>query len=204
MLWEVRFFPPCTHHVFLSHCAEDREWLAIPLYNELQIRGVIPWLDRHDYPYGRTSFLALRDSILKCLHTVFLVTDAMLNQPRGWSIVELAWADLLQENLGEPCGDLQTVALPLFFLSRDDGRLSRSAWQPLRDRAVFHRPEDGDALTWAIRQVGDFVQREAKRGLDYALWLEQDHTARARLQARSGLIDRITARYPGSFPQEGA
>ncbi len=54
MLWQIQSFPSCTHHVFLSHCREDREWLVFPLEEELRRRGVIPWLDRHEYPYGRT------------------------------------------------------------------------------------------------------------------------------------------------------
>jgi hypothetical protein len=136
------------------------------------------------------------------MHTVFLVTDALLAQPRGWSIVELAWADLLQENLRESGGVLQTVALPLFFLKRDDGRLLRSAWQPLRDQGAFHRPEDGDALAWAIRQVSAFVRREATRGVENAIWLEQDRGERLRLQKRKGLVERITARHPGPIPEE--
>lgn len=200
MLWQLQFFPACTHHVFLSHCHEDREWLVIPLYEALRQEAIIPWLDRHDYPYGRTSFAALRDSVLKCRHTVFLVTRGMLAQPRGWGIVELAWADLLQENLHEPGGVLQTIILPLFFLPQDDEQLPRSVWQSVRDRAAFHRPEDGDAVTWAVRQIGEFIGREAEQGLDNVTWLQQDSHAHARLQARPGLIDRVIARYPTPAP----
>src|SRR6266852_341518 len=144
MQWLLRSFPFCTHHVFLSHCREDRDWLVFPLYEALRHEGVIPWLDEHDYPYGRTSFEALRDGVLRCRHIVFLVTLGMLAQPRGWGIVELAWADLLQENLREAGGVLQNVILPLFFLPHDDPNLPRSAWQPLRDRAAFHTPGDGE------------------------------------------------------------
>lgn len=200
MQWQLQFFPVCTYHVFLSHCREDREWLAFPLYERLQQEGIIPWLDRHDYPYGRTSLSALRDGVLKCRHTVFLVTSAMLDQPRGWGTVELDWADLLQEDLRESGGVLQNVLLPLFFLASDDQRLLRSAWQSIRDRAAFHHPRDGDGVTWAARQIGAFLQREAERGLDNGRWLEQDSRARARLESRQGLVDRITARYPSAAP----
>lgn len=202
MLWQLPFFPVCTHHVFLSHCREDREWLVVPLFEALQQEAVIPWLDRHDYPYGRTSFAALRDGVLKCRHAVFLVTRGMLAQPRGWAVVELAWADLLQENLREAGGVLQNVILPLFFLPQDDPHLPRSAWQSIRDRAAFHRPEDGDAVAWAVRQVRGFLGREAERELDNATWLEQDSRAHARLNALPGLVDRITARHlaPASPP----
>jgi len=80
-------------------------------------------------------------------------------------MVELAWAELLQENLREPGGVLQTVSLPLIFVAPDDLRLRRSAWFPLVDRAVFHQPADGDAVTWAVGQIEQFVMREAQHGL---------------------------------------
>jgi len=195
MLWQIQFFPLCTHHVFLSHCREDRDWLVFPLYEDLWRLGIIPWLDLHEYPYGRTSFEALRDGVLKCRHVVFLVAQAMLAQARGWGIIELAWAELLQENLREPGGVLHNVALPLFFLDRGDERLLRSAWLPVRDRAVFHHPPE-DPVAWASQQVRAFVLREQQRGLDNALWLKQDTQTRARLEARQGLVDRITAQHP--------
>jgi len=199
MLWQVQFFPPCTHHVFLSHCREDREPLVFPLYSALQRRGLAPWLDRHDYPYGRASFGALRDEVLKSRHTVFLVTPAMLAQPRGWGVLELAWAHLLQENLAAPGGVDQNILLPLFFVQRAGGRLSRSVWQPVRERGPFHRPGDGDPIAWAARQIFEFVLREEKRGLDIVKWLREDSRARSRLAKRPGLIDRITCRHPASI-----
>ena len=199
MLWQIRFFPRCSHHVFLSHCREDRDWLVFPLFEALQRCGIVPWLDRHDYPYGRTSFEALRDSVLKCRHTIFLVTTAMLDQPRGWSIVELAWAELIQENLRVAGATLQTIALPLFFLDYADGRIARSAWQPLCERAVFHQPRYGAPVSWATRQIRDFLQREARRGKDVADGVQQDARLRDQLADPPGLFDRVTARYPESL-----
>ncbi|MGO8750150.1 MAG: toll/interleukin-1 receptor domain-containing protein [Thermoguttaceae bacterium] len=200
MLWQLRFFPACTHHVFLSHCREDREWLVFPLFQSLQQQQIIPWLDHHDYPYGRTSFEALRDGILKSRHTVFLVTSAMLTQPRSWGIIELAWADLLQENLREAGGTHQSVILPLFFLSQNDERLLRSAWQPIRDRAHFHTPQNGAPVDWAVREIREFLARQAVRGADNLAWLQQDSRARDRLNERQGLVDRIIAVHPTPAP----
>jgi hypothetical protein len=193
-------FPACTHHVFLSHCREDREWLVFPLYEALQARQIIPWLGQHDYPYGRTSFAALRDEIVKCRHTVFLITEGMLAQSRGWGIIELAWADLLQENLHEAGGVLQNIVLPLFFLPPDHALLPRTAWQAVRDRGVFHKPEHGPEAAWAVHQIAEFLTREAERGLINAAWLRHDSHARARLNTRPGLLNRIKALHPTPAP----
>ena len=200
MLWQVQFFPQCTHHVFLSHCREDREWLVRPLNAALQREAITTWLDLHDYPYGRTSFGGLRDGVLKSRHTVFLVTQAMLVQSRGWSLIERAWVHLLQENLCEAGGELQTVALPLFFVERSSELLLRSAWQAIRDRAAFHHPADGNPVAWATRQIVGFLLRQEQRGLDNSKWLAEDSHAKARLESRQGLVDRVLARHPSTFP----
>ena len=200
MFWQLQFFPRCRWHVFLSHCREDMEWLIDPLYEALRQKAIIPWLDRHDYPYGRPSLKALREGVLKCRHTVFLVTDAMLDQPRGWGIVELVWAYLLEENLREADGDLQTIVLPLFFLRQDDERILRSVWQSIRDRAAFHGPQDGDAVAWAVHQISSFLWREAEQGLELFAGIEQDPHQYARLKERPGLIERITDLHPTPAP----
>ena len=108
----------------------------------------------------------------------------------------MAWADLLQDNLREPGGILQTIALPLVFLDRNDARLSHSVWHPFVDRAIFYRSQDGDAVTWATRQIEAFVMREAQHGADNAAWLEEASNARDRLGRRQGLIEGITAVHP--------
>jgi len=33
--WRVKSLPRCTHHAFLSHCAEDRTRLVQPVFREL-------------------------------------------------------------------------------------------------------------------------------------------------------------------------
>lgn len=198
----ILFFPPCAHHVFLSHCAEDRERLVLPLYSTLRSQRFRPWIDRHDYPYGRTSFAALRDEILKCRHTVFLVTEAMLAQPRGWCVIELAWADVLQENLPTTSGVLQNIILPLFFVPQGHALLPRTVWQSVRDRGVFHRSEDGDEVAWAAQQIIRFIGREEDRGRDCSAWLRADKDSRERINARPGLARRIRALDPAPLPPE--
>jgi hypothetical protein len=170
--------------------------LVFPLFAALQANGVSPWLDRHDYPYGRTSLAALRDEVLKCRHVVFLVTEGMLSQSRGWGIVELAWANLLQDNLHEAGGVLQNIILPLFFLPQDHLLLPRTVWQSVRDRGIFHTSADDNPIIWASRQIAGFLNREAIRSFDNLTWLKKDSRARARLSARPGLLDRIKALHP--------
>ncbi len=198
MLWQIASFPQCNYHVFLSHCREDRTSLVLPLKKSLEAIGIVPWLDQHNYAYGRPSFNALRDGVLECRHVVFLVTSRMLAQPRGWANIELGWAEILQENLLAQGGPLQNVILPLFFVGQGNRPLPRSVWQTIRDRGVFH--QRGNPVTWAREQIRRFIEREAVHGLDVAQLLKQDSTLEAWLQKRPGLVDRVIARYPTPAP----
>lgn len=140
MFWQIVSFPICEHHVFLSHCAADRDWLIHPVYDHLTRRGVVPWLDRDDYYYGRDSRTALRDGLLKSRHVVFFVTRAMLEYSRGWTALELAFADILQSNLTYRGGPLVNVILPLFFVDPADSDLSRFIGRPYATVVDSMRP----------------------------------------------------------------
>jgi hypothetical protein len=200
MFWQITSFPKCDYHVFLSHCALDRDGLVYPVYAELQRRRIIPWLDREDYYYGRDSRSAVRDGLLKSRHVVFFVTLAMMDHRRGWCSMELAYADLLQANLLYPGGVLLNLELPLFFLDRADLELPRTVWGLVRDRGRFHHPSDGDSVTWAVDQIVQFLRREQALTVDMAKTLAPGEPVYAQLSARPGLIERVTKFDPAPIP----
>ena len=200
MLWRIQFFPACKYHIFLSHSAEDRSRLVHPVYRKLSRQGIIPWLDLHEYPYGRSSRSALRDSILNCRHVVFFVTDAMLSQSRGWCVQELAWTELLQDNLILPGGpSLQNVLLPLFFVDQSDPRLPRSVWQSIRDRGHFCPPKRLPT-EWAVDQIIKFLRREQLLANDYRRVIRRSTEFRKSLNPPSGLCDRVSKFEPVAIP----
>ncbi|MGL5097901.1 MAG: toll/interleukin-1 receptor domain-containing protein, partial [Planctomycetia bacterium] len=82
MIWQISSFPRCEHHVFLSHCAADRADLVYPVHDQLKKHRIIPWLDNHDYSYGRDSRTALKDGLLSSRHAVFFITCNMMNYSR--------------------------------------------------------------------------------------------------------------------------
>ena len=169
MNWLIGSYPKCTHHVFLSHCAEDREQLVLPVAAALRAHGVEPWVDRHNYPHGRPSREALRSSLLKCRHAVFFITEAMLASPRGWCVLELAYAELIQANLTRGTLPLVNVVMPLFFGTMRHEALERSVWRRLLDSAVPLPIEDAaSSIQSAADAVHDFLLREQEHRSDVA------------------------------------
>src|SRR5262249_43481371 len=150
--WQIASYPRCEYHVFLSHCAGDRSWLVHPVYDELKRSGIVPWLDREDYYYGRDSRTALRDGLLRSRHAIFFITLEMMVYTRGWCQMELAYGDLLQANVMYTGGPLLNFELPLYFLDRADPELPITAWASLRDRGQFYHRSDGDPVRWSVDQ----------------------------------------------------
>lgn len=200
MFWHIASYPTCEYHVFLSHCAIDRPALVYPVYEELKRKGIIPWLDRHHYSYGRDSRTALRDGLLKSRHVVFFITLGMMDYKRGWCPMELAYSDLLQANLIGAGGPLLNLELPLFFLDRADAELPRTAWNVLRDRGIFHHPSDGDPVKWAVDQIAKFLHREQILALDMTKVLVPGKLDHDTLNRWPGLVRRVTQFDPSPIP----
>ena len=197
MLWQLASFPTCRYHVFLSHCQEDRDCLVGPVHERLAGAKIKSFLDIEDYYYGRDSRTALRDGILNSRHSVFFVTDAMLNSARGWCVIELAFAELLETNLHYRGGKLANFILPLFSISQADPRLPRSVWQLVRDRGRFFDPvSDGDLVEWCQREIRDFLVRERQVCKNVAQLALNDQSLTAELRKTTCLFDRVTKFQP--------
>ena len=196
--WRVQNLPRCTHHVFLSHCAEDRERLVKPVYDALEGNKYLPWLDQHHYPRGQAPFAALRENIIRCRHIVYFVTAKFLSQGRGWNSVETAYSNLFQENLHFPALELCHIQFPLFFVRRDHPILNRSAWKPLVDRGRFYSPGrvDSRAVNWATREIMAFIRQEEKRGAFVADQVRNDLSFQSLLKKEKNLLRRISCLDP--------
>lgn len=202
MLWRLSSFPECRHHVFLSHSREDHDELVRPVYDRLVAAGVVPWLDVTDYSYGRDSRTALRDALAGCRHVVFFVTDAMLRSGRGWCVLELGYAEILQVNFHEVGGLLANLILPLFFVPQGSKRLPRTVWQVARDRGRFCPLTAGvDPADWAAREVVRFLRQEERLADEWAKVAQLDSPLRERISATPGLFDRVTKFAPARLPR---
>jgi hypothetical protein len=200
--WRICQFPRCTHHVFLSHCAEDRTRLVQPVCDALRNAKYSPWLDKHDYPLGQGAFEALREGILFCRHVAYFVTAAFLSQGRGWNSAENAYANLLQENFRLRSIELCHIQLPLFFVPQGHLILSRSAWGPLVQRGRFYPAGrvDGGAMNWATAEITDFIKQEEARGVCLAVQVQNDPGFQPWLATEVNLLRRIMCADPLPTP----
>lgn len=200
--WRVHHLPRCTHHVFLSHCAEDRDRLVQPVYTALEHARYFPWFDKHHYPAGQGAFEALREGIIHCRHVVYFVTAKFLTQGRGWNSVENAYSNLLQENLRFASLELCHVQFPLFFVPHGNVIMQKSAWGPLIQRGRFYPPGrvDGGAVTWAHKAITTFIEQEERRGVSLAIQVQNDPGFQPLLTAEPNLLRRVMCGDPLPTP----
>lgn len=197
--WAVSHWPRCDFHLFLSHCAEDRETLVVPVQQQVESCGVITWLDCHDYPAGRDPFEILREEILRCRHVAFFVTEGLLRQARGWSAVERGYSEAVQRMLSAGPLELCHIELPLVFVARDHPVLNRSIWSPLFSKALFFpgRPRSKrERIDWASTMISEFVQREEEWGMEIGTRIQSDEAQAARFEGEPNLFERIIAASP--------
>lgn len=197
--WQISHWPPCEFHVFLSHCAEDRECFVIPLQHELERRQITSWIDRHDYPLGTGACEALREGLLKCRHIIYLVTRETLKRARGWVALEKTYGDMIQSQFRHQELELSHVELPLYFVRHDDGVLSRSIWQTVREKGRFYENTNvatTKAVSWAADQIDKFVRAEEQRGPSVAENVEQDPLMREQFGKDPNQLRRILANDP--------
>lgn len=201
--WTIANWPPCEFHVFLSHCAEDRDRLIIPVYRELLRQNVIPWIDRHNYPAGHDPFDALREQIISCRHVVYFVTTAMLKQGRGWTAVERSIASIIQKRLVLDSVDLCHVQLPLFFAPPQHPVLGRSIWSSLAPSAVWYTGSSGSVsrqIEWAVSTVLAFAQGEQRWADQLAEDAYRDPALRASLRRMIAGDRHLRARILAATP----
>jgi hypothetical protein len=206
-IWRIDHWPRCVAYVFLSHSAEDRDGLVVPVYRELERRGVAAWIDRHHYPLGRDPIEALQEELLKARHVAYFVTPSTLQQGRGWTAAERAFAATVQQRLRD-CTEIAHVEIPLLFIDRNDERFLRSVWNPLGSKAKqcqfpladANAPWQESHVKWAAETIEAFVRQEEKWSLEVAELLDQD----SRLSKKFGnasLRSRLLAQSPPPLPK---
>jgi hypothetical protein len=217
--WRIEFWPKCQSHVFLSHCAEDRDGLIDPVCASLADRRIEPWMDRYDYPLARGGFDTLHEDLLKCRHIVYFITPAMLRQGRGWSAAERALSAAIQQHLcfGE---EIAHIELPLLFIPPNDAIFNRSIWRSLVDKtiacihhssaiglaAIFPSADSGERrwsdkhVEWASRTIEMFVRQEEDWAAELALRIGKDSALRKTFSHDQNLFERILAVSPPPLP----
>ncbi|MEX0867294.1 MAG: toll/interleukin-1 receptor domain-containing protein [Pirellulales bacterium] len=197
--WRIHHWPLCSHHVFLSHCAEDRNGLVVPVDQRVRDVGVLAWIDERNYPPGRDPFEILREELLSCRHVVYFVTPNLLRQGRGWTGIEKGYADLIQQRLLFGAIEVCHIELPLFFVPQDDPLLVRSAYAAIRHKGVYC-PPDADAVDWASDQILQFVYQEQSWASALAINYEGDPVMRSYFDDDDHLARRIKGIDPLPIP----
>ncbi|MCE9604159.1 MAG: toll/interleukin-1 receptor domain-containing protein [Planctomycetia bacterium] len=207
--WQIDFWPECTKHAFLSHCAEDRANLVSPVFEELERRKIAGWFDRHHYPAGRDSFETLREELLGTRHVVYFITPAMLNQGRGWTQIERGYSATIQQLLRYEDIELAHVELPLLFADSTDDVFQRLVYRSLIDKSLRCNIPILDAadgywgrnhVEWAADAIESFVHQEEQWAINLAVRFAQDSHLQERFATDDNRRRRILAESPPPFP----
>jgi len=213
--WRIDYWPECEKHVFLSHSAEDRKRLVVPVFEELSRRRILPWIDQSHYPLGREAISALQDELLRCRHVVYFVTPALLRQGRGWPGAERALAATIQQHLRY--GDeIAHVEMALLFVEPAEPAFQRSVWRSLIDKAkpcehavppsAGGGADDGrrdwakEHVLWAAAVVEQFVRQEEKWAFQLADRFTADGDLTRDYGGDANLRRRLLAQAPAPLP----
>jgi TIR domain len=197
--WYIEQWPILGFDAFLSHCAEDRETLVIPVYERLRELGVLPWFDRHNFPIAIEPFNALRTNLLRCRHVVYFITRNLLKQGRGWCAAERSLADLVQRQFQIATSSMWTFELPLLLVDPTDPMFLRSSYAPLLPRAQSYtqRQQRGQSrVDWIVAMIQRLLQQQHSETDRLADQLNDDPNLSQFVDGRSGLRKRLSSHLP--------
>jgi hypothetical protein len=83
--WCIEYWPECIAQVFLSHCAEDRHELVLPVYAELELMLRFPPAD--EATFQRSLWRSLVDKSATCPHAL-----EEIGAPSRWLTQHVVWA----------------------------------------------------------------------------------------------------------------
>ncbi len=176
--------------------------LVLPVYRRLESLGIASWIDRHDYPYERDSRTALQNSILTCRHTIFFITEQMVSNARGWCVLELAYSEILQDNLNVSGGSLSHVMLPLFFVPVEASSVSRTVWKRVQDRGpYFDAKKSKDQVEWAVTEIVEFLKREENYASQMKKAIRGDPGILDQEKTDTGIKRRVSRFDPHPMPK---
>jgi TIR domain-containing protein len=201
--WVIDHWPVLGFDVFLSHCAEDRDELVIPVFERLRDLSVLPWIDRHLFPIAVDPLDALRANLLRCRHVIYIVTPKLLKQGRGWCAAERSFAELIQRQFQFAASSLWTFEVPLLFVDPTEVIFRRSVYAPLlpRTQSYAGRFQRGQSrVDWAVATIQALLQQQHAETDRLTDQLTADVDLGHYVDSRSGLRIRLSSHLPIPIP----
>lgn len=197
--WTIERWPELGFHAFLSHCAENRDRLVMPVFQELQRRKLIPWFDRHHYPLATDPFGALRNNLLRCRHVIYFITPQLLRQGRGWCATERTLAELIHAHFRIRELQLWNFELPLLFVDRTDLQLQRSVYASaasLGVRCPHPLSQSKKCINWSVEQIQRLIEQQYVQTEVMTDSIRIDESLHSHIDSLTGLLRRVTTTAP--------
>jgi hypothetical protein len=165
--WRVAYdLQPHDFAFFISHVNEDAAEVA-ELKAAIQgasgrgRRSLDCFLDKHNWELGNPNKRVIRDNLMKSDHLLLWVTPAFLRSRRGWTWLELAYAELIEEQLNFGKAYNLMFIVPVFR----SVKLTQVQRTPLLDywqRQIF-APKEAVPLRQIAARLFEFHRQEADK-----------------------------------------
>lgn len=73
--------------IFISHATNDKVTIALPLYTQLQIHNLNPWIDKKDIKYSSSLFHSINRGLAESLYAVVIISPSFIAS--DWTNKEL-------------------------------------------------------------------------------------------------------------------
>ena len=211
--WRIEYWPGCVAHAFLSHCAEDRDGLVLPVFEELSAshrpvdgsRALSPRARGNRGVAGGTAQMPARDLLHHTGNA--LPRTRMAGRRTGM-------AATIQQHLRDG-QEIAHVEMALLFVKTTDPAFQRSVWRSLVDKAeccphpVTLPAASSDAgrrdwhehpVFWAAERVEQFVRQEERWAKELEVRFGEDPSLGRSTRHEPYLVRRLLAQDRPPLP----
>jgi len=65
--------------IFISHATNDKATIALPLYAQLQIQNLNPWIDKKEIKHSSSLFHSINRGLAESLYAVVIISPSFIS-----------------------------------------------------------------------------------------------------------------------------
>ncbi|NOZ91431.1 MAG: SUMF1/EgtB/PvdO family nonheme iron enzyme [Epsilonproteobacteria bacterium] len=138
-----------TWDVFISHATKDKITIALPLYNQLQIHQLDPWIDKEDIKQGDSLFKAINDGLANSSYAIVIISP---------HFIKSEWTNKELETIFNLLVEKKIINIFLIY-HKIDREILIQKYPLLTDTLAFNS-EDG--IEYIANRISDIIYNKEK------------------------------------------